>query len=1415
MKIHERPLAQASVRASPFLAALGLLLALLAPAAIGAGVDSLTTKFVVTFDPESCVYEPSGKQGHVYIRAADKALNGLPALYPCVSIEPYHRRGTAWYEPNGPWIIGLLNVTDPDSTINVLRADPRIVNVHVYDMTEGEVITDHGATEFPPDKPRLCDSQVYYHGRASWESPFPEESCWYRPPVNHDCDMDLPQAWSITKGDSNVVVAIVDTGVDIFHPAIGGPGPGYSVPDSMGCYNYGVLFRNWLEQPGDANSDGYPGVAGVDDDGDGLIDENSLLLQPGNIIEADVYSGALTSADSLTVYDASASWITNEHIGKYLWGNTQHMMVSEVIISNTANSITTAADSILYLIPGGWATVTNGSSSYLVGNGLDDDEDGVIDDYQAYAADLVDDDDENGYPDDMHGWDFWTGPPVLGLPNEDRGEQDNDVRTVSDHGTYLASIIATTAESPMASIAPGVRILPIRAGGAYAPMGIHCYAQGVNDEIIPQAFAYAQQMGASIVVTARAYAPDYCVLAAETLARNGILHVNGAGNTNTTAQHPYSNAEASLLVAGVDNTDAKTGESSYGSWVDVAARGDGIYVARAHLRKCGDWEAGEHDYDESAHGTSLSGPIVAGVAALIKSAYPHWGLQDIRNKLLTSVDDIYTIPQDPLLNAAYEDGHQLGSGRVNAYKALTFYGPVGTVESDTTWTNTVWVSGDIEVPAGVTLTVAAGTTIKMAQSDIMERGQSAQRCEIHVRGTLLLQGTAQDSITIDIHRDDGTDHLWGPIVFADRAALARSTLSHTRFLHAVDPAYVVPEIAPDAVFVNRSDDTGLSFAGTPYAQVQLDYDGDQDKDLFISVKDNAGKLFKNFELFDGVPSMRDVTVGAFVADHEPGEALRAPSVCDINNDGAADLFVAGESGARLYVNSGAPNWQYTDSLAASGLSSYVANSWSGSWADYDGDARADLLICTVPGSGTDPGPDMPTGALYLLKNETWDGDVRFRDVTTSAFGSVPSGALISGTWGDLDNDGDLDLVLPDERVFSGLGTSALWCYLSNGDSTFTRVEMDRFVMWRPDEVQDIAAITLADCDNNGALDLCVAQNPPWGGGWVHFNNGGSYFRDRGPAYFDIGKTIDVRPLDHDLDGLVDMLFLPHAADQPVRLMLNRSTANPDSAVFFDVTSEVQLTGERADGAAVCDFNLDGDPDVFLGRPTTSGKFFYKTVQTGGGEAPANGWVGMRLIPSGANNEMSLGARVTVQVDTFTQAQVVDGGSGRGGQIDDRLVWGLGSLSGLITATTVWPNGESQLDTLTANTYTYVHDKSSPKVVAGTVTGQYIAKPGGKADWVFEWETEHACRPALDKVLISDGSNPPQCPVVGTLELDASYNGVVASVSPLPGGRYFHSLKWEDVDCAATCTYNYRVRSATDYVRSTSAQKQLKMKVCIQ
>ena len=76
---------------------------------------------------------------------------------------------------------------------------------------------------------------------------YPESGRYNHPPGTPDCDIDAPEAWGSGTGSSEIIVAVVDTGVDYTHRDL-----------------QGNLWINEVELNGDE---------GVDDDGNGYIDD--------------------------------------------------------------------------------------------------------------------------------------------------------------------------------------------------------------------------------------------------------------------------------------------------------------------------------------------------------------------------------------------------------------------------------------------------------------------------------------------------------------------------------------------------------------------------------------------------------------------------------------------------------------------------------------------------------------------------------------------------------------------------------------------------------------------------------------------------------------------------------------------------------------------------------------------------------------------------------------------------------------------------------------------------------------------------------------------------------------------------------------------------------------------------------------
>lgn len=251
------------------------------------------------------------------------------------------------------------------------------------------------------------------------------------------------------------------------------------------------------------------------------------------------------------------------------------------------------------------------------------------------------DDDENGYIDDVYGWDF--------------SSNDNDPRPsssfwgVADHGTHVAGIIAAEANNRVgiSGAAPRVKVMPLRFYGSGA----------WTSSVIARTYAYAVDNGARIISTSYnvdGFVGDAVYEAALDYAHdNGVLVFNSAGNNGQ--KNPRRQIfDQMLLVCSTEVADGKedvrSDFSNYGTKIDLCAPGSDILST-----------VPKNGYEEMS-GTSMATPNAAGVAALIWSAFPGYSRDQVASMLLGTSDSITE------KNSGLND--LLGTGRVNAMRGI-------------------------------------------------------------------------------------------------------------------------------------------------------------------------------------------------------------------------------------------------------------------------------------------------------------------------------------------------------------------------------------------------------------------------------------------------------------------------------------------------------------------------------------------------------------------------------------------------------------------------------------------------------------------------------------------------------------------------------------------------------------------------
>ncbi|TWT99534.1 FG-GAP repeat protein [Botrimarina colliarenosi] len=217
-------------------------------------------------------------------------------------------------------------------------------------------------------------------------------------------------------------------------------------------------------------------------------------------------------------------------------------------------------------------------------------------------------------------------------------------------------------------------------------------------------------------------------------------------------------------------------------------------------------------------------------------------------------------------------------------------------------------------------------------------------------------------------------------------------------------------------------DVGLQVAfGTKgYGLAMGDPDGDGDIDIYISTCRSGGDIrnnfFKNMLAETGSLSFVDI------ADSNGTQNFNntyGTEFIDFDNDGDVDLYATGADGSdtKIWRNDGNNQFTDVDTLTGHPLLSYNGIDMNGSKAvDYDNDGDLDLYFHDNLAA---------TGNQRLYRN---DGNWQFTDVTSLegldvAAGGAPVGAGgYDSAWGDLDRDGDQDLITPNNSTFAGTPT---------------------------------------------------------------------------------------------------------------------------------------------------------------------------------------------------------------------------------------------------------------------------------------------------------------------------------------------------------------------------------------------------------
>lgn len=295
------------------------------------------------------------------------------------------------------------------------------------------------------------------------------------------------------------------------------------------------------------------------------------------------------------------------------------------------------------------------------------------------------DDDQNGYIDDIHGYDFINED---GDPFDDHG-----------HGTHVAGTIAAVGNNGegVVGVSWDAQIMALKFLGAD---GV-----GSTDDAI-RAVLYATDMGAR--VTNNSYggggfsqAMEDAISAA--LEANSLFVVaagNDYANNDVVPVYPASyNVGNVLAVAATDAIDAKPGFSNYGAvTVDLGAPGVGILSTVPT-------SADPSGYGLNS-GTSMASPHVAGAAALLLEQSPTLTALGLKDLLMASTDPIASL-----------SGIVVSDGRLNVSNAMNCQAGQMSLAAAGALAGTALLFLDEEVTLGASV-MDCGTAVGDAQVSI-------------------------------------------------------------------------------------------------------------------------------------------------------------------------------------------------------------------------------------------------------------------------------------------------------------------------------------------------------------------------------------------------------------------------------------------------------------------------------------------------------------------------------------------------------------------------------------------------------------------------------------------------------------------------------------------------------------------------